>query len=104
MASTEDYINAIRDRRQRKARVKVDFSALPEEVDSTQIAQELSTGLPKEYGEAIQSRLVNRKPVTITFSAIPEQPTIGQQVAGVAGTVVTPLAQGMKAVGESVAQ
>src|SRR3990167_8092536 len=68
MATTEDYLNAIKAGRTNKKKVSMDFSALPEGVDAEQIRAEMSLGLPAEYGAALKGA---KKSVKLDFASIP---------------------------------
>jgi hypothetical protein len=74
MASTEDYLSLIRERRSAQQPIKVDFSALPDGVDHAAVAGELASGLPADYGKVISERHGARQPVKLDFSQVPYTP------------------------------
>ena len=68
MPTTDEYINAIKERRANRKSLSLDFAMLPKEVDVEQIKAELSYGLPDEYMQAIKTRTGK---IRLDFSVVP---------------------------------
>ncbi len=69
---TDDYLKAIDDRRTAGKPVSVDFSQLPDGVDTLQVAQKLADGLPRAYAQEVLARHDARKPIKLDYGAIRE--------------------------------
>ncbi len=68
MPTTDDYIKAIREKRDNKQSISLDFSKLPQGIDVTAIKSELSKGLPDAYKQAITNKTGLLK---LNYSIIP---------------------------------
>lgn len=94
MPTTDDYIKAISEKRDKGETAKVDFAQIPEGVDTGKIAKALSDGIPDEYGQAIQDKLKNKQPLSLNYGVVHVKQSVPEKVWD---TVKGPLATGFKA-------